>query len=128
MHRLEHGADVVVGRDPGHAKQAVTVGRRLALFQRPLILEEGLRLHEKQRKGGHTDIRHRIDPFAFPLIREGAAQVFQTGQKVFDNQHPNLESEPTVSENQKITARQNKHPASQSHLESLELGTVKNPS
>ena len=96
----------------------MTVGRRLALFQRPLILEEGLRLHKKQRKGGHTDIRHRIDPFALPLIREGAAQVFQTGQKVFDNQHPNLESELRASENQKISP-QPKKPASQSHLELL---------
>ncbi len=60
MHRVEHGSDVIVGRDRLHAEQALAV-RRLATFLEPaLVGEEGLALHEEQREGRQTDVRHRI--------------------------------------------------------------------
>jgi hypothetical protein len=95
MNRVEHCANVIVGRDIVHPEQSVAVGRLTPLLQRPLKRQKRLRLHEKQRKGRQPNIRHRIDAFALPFVRKGSANQLEMGEELFKNLHLNLESEPS---------------------------------
>src|SRR3954453_20844577 len=60
MHWVEHGADMVVGRDGRHAEQALAVRHLPPFLQCALVGEERLALHKKQRKGRQADIRHAV--------------------------------------------------------------------
>src|SRR5439155_307051 len=73
MHWVEHGADMVVGRDGGHAKQALAVRHLPPFLQCALVGEERLALHEEQRKGRQADIRHAVGHLAAPLVGKGRA-------------------------------------------------------
>src|SRR3954469_6394198 len=48
-HWVEHSADMVVGRDSGHAEQALAVRRLPPGLQRALVGEEGFALQEEQK-------------------------------------------------------------------------------
>ncbi len=99
VNRIEHRADVIVGRDLGHAEQSLAVGGLAAFVERPLIGQKRLRLHEKQRKRRQADVRHGVDARILPLVGKGGANIFQSGQKTLENQHLDLESESRVQEN-----------------------------
>src|SRR3954466_6656534 len=71
MHWVEHGADMVVGRDGGHAKQALAVRHLPPFLQCALVGEERLALQEEQRKGRQADIRHAVGHLAAPLVGKG---------------------------------------------------------
>jgi hypothetical protein len=102
MNRIEHRTDVIVGRNPLHAEQRVAVGGLAPFFERTLIGEKRLGLHEEQRKRRQTDVGHGIAPRALPLVGKGGAGVMQPGQEVVKNQHLDLESETQTQGNKKI--------------------------
>ncbi len=102
MNRVEHRTDVVVGRNALHAEQRVAVGGLAPFFERTLIGEKRLGLHEEQRKRRQADVGHRIVSRALPLVGKGGAGVMQSGQEVVENQHLDLESETQARGNQKI--------------------------
>src|SRR3954454_13546236 len=98
MHWVEHGADMVVGRDGGHAKQALAVRHLPPFLQCALVGEERLALHEEQRKGRQADIRHAVGHLAAPLVgigRAGRANALQKGLKHLhaDLNHTSSQSE-----------------------------------
>ena len=84
----------------------MAIGGLASFFERTLIGKERLRLHEEQRKGRQTNIRYRIAAFALPLVGKGRAHIRQAAQKMVENQHLNLESEPSTKRNQNLQTNQ----------------------
>jgi len=60
MNRVEHRPDVIVRRNFRHAEQSMAIGGLASFFERALVGQERLRLHEKQRKRRQADVGHRI--------------------------------------------------------------------
>ena len=58
--RVEHGADVVVGGDPGQLEQCLAVGSSMTLLELALMRQERRALHKEDRECHHGDVRHRI--------------------------------------------------------------------
>ena len=102
MNRVEHRPDVIVRRNFRHAEQSMAIGGLASFFERTLIGEKRLRLHEEQCKRRQADVGHRIVPRALPLVGKGRAGVMQPGQETVENQHLDLESEAEAQENQKF--------------------------
>ncbi len=69
--RVEHGADVVVGRDCRHAAQAVAVRWLAPLLQPALVRQERLR-YEEQRKGRQADAGRAVGYLAAPFIEKSS--------------------------------------------------------
>ena len=91
---IEHGADVIVSGNVGHAEQRVAIGAAMAVLQRTLVREEGFALHEKRREGRQPDIGHRIlRNAARALVRKPRAAGAQTRYQSGENHHPHLESD-----------------------------------
>src|SRR3954454_13224044 len=89
-HWAEHSADMVVGRDSGHAEQALAVRRLPPVLQRALVGEEGFALQEEQRKGRQADIRHAVGHLAAPLVGKGRAGRANALQKGLEHLHADL--------------------------------------
>src|SRR4051812_1894118 len=98
MHWVEHGADMVVGRDGRHAEQALAVRHLPPVLQRALVGEERLALHEEQRKGRQADIRHAVGHVAAPLVRKGRAGRANACQKGLKHLHAGLNHTSSQSE------------------------------
>src|SRR3954462_6380330 len=98
MHWVEHGADMVVGRDGGHAKQALAVRHLPPFLQRALVGEERLALHEEQREGRQADIRHAVGHLAVPLVGKGRAGRANALQKGLKHLHAGLNHTSCQSE------------------------------
>ncbi len=77
MHRVQHSADVIVGRDLRHAEQRLAIRRLAPLLERALIGQKRFRLHEEQRKRRQPDVGHRIDTRLLPLVGKAGADVVQ---------------------------------------------------
>jgi len=74
MNRVEHRPDVIVRRNFRHAEQSMAIGGLASFFERALVGQERLRLHEKQRKRRQADVGHRIRAVvALPLVGKGTA-------------------------------------------------------
>jgi len=64
-----------------------------AFLKAPLVGQERLALHEEQREGGHSDIRHGIGHVtAAPLVRKARARRPHAIGKGLKNLHDPLES------------------------------------
>src|SRR3954454_21904877 len=98
MHWVEHGADMVVGRDGGHAKQALAVRHLPPFLQCALVGEERLALHEEQRKSRQADIRHAVGHLAAPLVGKGRAGRANALQKGLKHLHADLNHTSSQSE------------------------------
>src|SRR4051812_8607531 len=98
MHWVEHGADMIVGRDGGHAEQALAVRHLPPFLQRALVGEERLALHEEQRKGRQADIRHAVGHLAVPLVGKGRAGRANACQKGLKHFHADLNHTSSRSE------------------------------
>ena len=98
MNRIEHRADVIVGRDPLHPEQRLTVRRLAPVLERALIRQDDSDCIE-QRKGRQADSRHRIDARFLPLVGKAGTNILQASQKSIENQHLDLESEPRPARN-----------------------------
>jgi len=89
-HRVEHGPDMVVGRDGRHAEQAAAVRRLAAGLKLALVGEKRLALHEEQRKGRQADVRHAVFHVATPLVGKGRTCRSHAVQKGFQHLHAGL--------------------------------------
>src|SRR3954452_1735114 len=81
---------MVVGRDSGHAEQALAVRRLPPVLQRALVGEEGFALQEEQREGRQADIGHAVGHVAAPLIGKGRAGRANALQKGLEHLHADL--------------------------------------
>src|SRR4051794_10604743 len=81
---------MVVGRDGGHAEQALAVRCLPAFLQRALVGEEGFALQEEQREGRQADIGHAVGHVAAPLIGKGRAGRANALQKGLEQLHADL--------------------------------------
>src|ERR1700712_3270787 len=77
--------------DGRHAKQAVAVRRFATGLKLALISKERLTLHEEQRKGRQTNVRHAVFHLAAPLVRKGRTGRSHTVQKSFQHLHAGLD-------------------------------------
>src|ERR1700730_11670227 len=91
--RVEHVADVIVGRDFLDPEQALAVRAAMALLQGALERQKRRALHEKQGERRKPKIRHRnVAAASLPGVRKGRAHRPQTSQKGWQKLHPNDES------------------------------------
>src|SRR3982751_4409762 len=81
---------MVVGRDGGHAEQALAVRRLAAFHQRALVGKEGYALQEEQREGRQADIGHAVGHLAAPLVGKGRAGRANALQKSLKQLHAGL--------------------------------------
>src|ERR1700693_5986246 len=90
---VQHVANVIVGGDSADAKQRLTVGAALALFQRALLRQKGSAPHEKPRSRRKAETGH-LDIAATPLSPTGKSRTngLQAGKKGGQELHPNPES------------------------------------
>jgi len=90
--RIEHRADVVVGRDLVHRKQRLAVRAAAPALKRALLGQERRALHEERRERRHADVAHRIDAVvASPPVRQGRAQSPEARDERFER-HAKRES------------------------------------
>src|SRR3982750_2762753 len=89
---------MVVGRDSGHADQALEVRRPPAFHQPALVGKEGFALHEEQREGRQADIRHAVGHLAAPLVGKGRAGRANACQKGLKHLHAGLNHTSSQSE------------------------------
>src|SRR4051794_7376986 len=104
MHWVEHGADMVVGRDGRHPEQALAVRHLPPVLQRALVGEERLALQEEQREGRQADIRHAVGHLAAPLVGEGRAGRANALQKGLKHLHAGLNH--TSSQGETLSSHQ----------------------
>jgi hypothetical protein len=91
-HRIEHGADVVVGRYFLHAQQRLAVRRATPTLQCSLMRQERRALQEEHAKRAHADVRHRIRRVVtLPPVRQGRTKRLERCDERFEN-HPQCES------------------------------------
>src|SRR4051812_20240313 len=81
---------MIVDRDGRHAEQALAVRYLPPGLQRALVGEEGLALHEEQRKGRQTNIGHAVGHLAAPLVGKGRAGRANALQKGLEHLHADL--------------------------------------
>ena len=61
-YRIEHGADVIVTRDPRHLEQRLAVGTAApaTLLQPALVRQKRRALHKEDSERRHADIGHGV--------------------------------------------------------------------
>jgi hypothetical protein len=91
--RIQYGADVAVGGDPGYLEQALAVRSSMPFLELTLMREKGRALHEEDRERRHADVGHRIDGVLPPArVREALEASAKTAKKVTQDVHPDGES------------------------------------
>ena len=91
--RIQHGADVVIGRDAGQAEQAFAVRAPVAFLQPALVGQEGRALHEEHRERRQPDVGHGIGRVVSPpRVGEVPAAFSQTAEQGAKALHPAVES------------------------------------
>jgi hypothetical protein len=97
--RVEHGADVVVGRDTAHAEQRLAVRAPVAGLEPALKVQERRALDEEQREGAHADVGHRIAHVRSRApVREPRAAAPHRADQALEHLHAEVESDSTQPE------------------------------
>src|SRR5450759_5201662 len=79
VRRVQHVADVIVGRNFPDPEQGLAIGAALAFLQRALERQKRGALHEEHREGGKAEIRHGdVAAASLTRVRKGGANGFQT--------------------------------------------------
>src|SRR6476469_2183360 len=94
--RVEHGADVVVGRDTAHAEQRLAVRAPVAGLEPALKVQERRALDEEQREGAHADVGHGVAYVrSRALVREPRAAAPHRADQALEHLHAKVESDST---------------------------------
>jgi hypothetical protein len=92
--RVEHGADVIVGRDGAHAEQALAVRAPVPLLEPALESQERRALGEEKREGGHADVGHGVVAVRSPaFVRKRPAAAPHGVDQAVEHLHAELESD-----------------------------------
>lgn len=104
LDRIEHGADLIVARDPVHREQGLAVGPSLARRQMPLMGQEGWALHEERGKCGHAEVGHGVGGvLSLPLVGDrqataanGSNQAVRGGHRATESTKPPRRKPPSA--------------------------------